>query len=197
MSRFDFLPDEVRSKLKTDPRHTSGNELLPAEVAATMYEHDRPIWTASQMQSALDTGHRTETVRDKLNTLDEIEVCDSMPANNGRIYWKSDDRSDWPLPPDVAVEGQQELTVTELLDPWYAKLGLIGLLGPAIAGIPLLIGIFVIAGTISIPVSGTEMLSLGMIAIVISYILLAYAGLLGIMQRVTGDRIDLHFFSSG
>jgi len=196
MSRFDSLPDDVRSKLKTDPRHTSGNELLPAEVAETMHEHDRPIWTASQMQSELDTTHRTETVRDKLNTLDEVEVCESMPANNGRIYWWNDDRSDWPIPPDVAVEGQQELTVTELLDPWYAKLGLIGLLGPAIAGLPLLIGIFVIAGTISLPVSGTELLSFGMIAILLSYILLAYAGLLGVVQQVTGDAINVDLFRS-
>lgn len=197
MSRFEPLPDDIRSKLKTDPRHTSGNELLPAEVAVTMYEHSRPIWTASQIHSELDTDHRTETVRDKLNTLDEVDVCESMPANNGRIYWWNDDRSDWPIPPDVAVDGQQELTVTELLDPWYAKLGVIGLLGPAVAGLPLLVGIFVIAGTISIPVSGTELLSFGMIAILLSYLLLAYAALLSVVQRVTGDATNLHLFSSG
>jgi hypothetical protein len=196
MSRFDLLPDDVRSKLKTDPRHTSGNELLPAEVALTMYENDRPIWTASQMQSELDTDHGKETVRTKLNALDEVDVCESMPANNGRIYWWNDDRSDWPIPPDVIVEGKQELTVDELLDPWYSKLGLIGLFGPAIAGIPLLVGIFAIGGTISIPVSGTELLSIGMIAIVLSYIFLAYAGLIGIAQWVTGNAIDMDFFSS-
>jgi hypothetical protein len=196
MSRFDSLPDEARSKLKTDPRHTSGNELLRAEVAETMHGHDRPIWTASQMQSELDTTYRTETVRDKLNTLDEVEVCSSMPANNGRIYWWNDTRSDWPIPPDVTVEGQQELTVAELIEPWYAKLGLIRLAGPAIAGLPLLVGIFVIAGTISIPVPGTELLSIGMIVILISYLLLTYAGLLGILQRVTGDAINLNFISS-
>jgi hypothetical protein len=197
MPRFDPLPDDVRSKLKTDPRHTSGNELLPAEVALTMYENDRPIWTASQMQSELTTGHGKETVRDKLNTLDEVEVCESMPANNGRIYWWNDDRSEWPIPPDVVVEGQQELTVAELLDPWYSKLALIGLLGPAFAGLPLLVGIFAIGGTISIPVSGTELLSIGMIAIVLSYLVLAYAGLIGIAQRATGNSMDMDFFGSG
>lgn len=191
MTRFESLPDDVRSRLKTDPRHTSGNELLPAEVALKMFENDRPIWTASQMQAELDTGHRKETVRDKLNTLDEVNVCESMPANNGRIYWWDDDRSDWPIPPDVVVEGQQDLTVAELLDPWYSKLGLLGLLGPALAGMPLLIGIFAISGTISIPVAGTELLSIGMIAIVLSYLLLAYAGLLGIAQWVAGDRFDI------
>lgn len=192
MSRFDPLPDEVRSRLKTDPRHTSGNELLPAEVALTMYEHDRPIWTASQMEAELTTGHKVETVRKKLNTLDEVDICESMPANNGRIYWWKDDRSNWPIPPDVVVEGRQELTVAQLLDPWYAKLGLIGLLGPALAGLPLLIGTFAISGTISIPVPATKLLSIGLIAIVLSYLLLAYAALLGIIQWVTSDAIDIY-----
>lgn len=196
MSRYDPLPNDVRSKLKTDPRHISGNELLPAEVALTMYKNDRPIWTASQMESELDTGHNKETVRKKLNTLDEVEICESMPANNGRIYWWNDDRSDWPIPPDVIVEGQQGLTVAELLDPWFSKLGLIGLLGPALAGIPLLVGIFIIGGTLSIPVSGTELLSLGMVAIIISYLLLAYAGLISIAKWTTGDTADTNFLSS-
>ena len=76
MARFDLLPDDVRSKLKTDPRHISGNELLPAEVALTMCKNDRPIWTASQMESELDTGHNKETVRKKLNTMTRLmRIC--------------------------------------------------------------------------------------------------------------------------
>ena len=196
MQQFENLPDDVCSKLKTDPRHTSGNELLPAEVAVTMHEHDRPIWTPSQMQAELTTGHGIETVRNKLKELDEIGVCDSMSANNGRIYWWDDERSDWPIPPDVVVEGQRELTVAELLDPWYAKLGLIGLLAPAIAGLPLIIGIFAIAGTISIPISGEELLSIGLTVIVLSYLLVVYSGLLGITQWTTGNMIDLTTFRS-
>lgn len=196
MSRFNSLPDDIRSKLKTDPRHTSGNELLPAEVALTMDENNRPIWTASQMRSELDTGHSKETVRDKLNKLDEVGVCESMPANNGRIYWWNDNRSNWPIPPDVVVEGQKDLTVAELLDPWYAKVGMIGLFGPAIAGLPLLIGVFAIGGTISVPVSGEELLAAGMVAIVLSYLILAYAGLIGMLQRATGGSIDMDPFGS-
>ena len=190
MSHFEALPEEVRSKLKTDPRYTSGNELLPAEVAATMYTHDRPVWTASQMQAELETGHGRETVRDKLNKLDELEICRSMSANNGRIYWWNDDRSDWSIPPDVVVEGQQELTVSELLSPWYAKVGLLGLLGPVIAGLPLLIGIFEIGGTISTPIPGTELLTWGMIIIIASYTLLLYACLIGGLYWTTGGVLE-------
>jgi hypothetical protein len=186
MSQSKILPEEVRSKLKTDPRYTSGNELLPAEVAATMYKHDRPVWTASQMQAELDTGHGRETVRDKLNKLDELEICRSMSANNGRIYWWNDNRSNWPIPPDVVVEGQQELTVSELLSPWYAKIGLLGLLGPVIAGLPLLVGIFEIGGTISTPIPGTELLTWGMTMIIASYTLLVYACLVGGLYWTTG-----------
>lgn len=196
MSKSETLPEEIRSKLKTDPRYTSGNELLPAEVAATMYKHDRPVWTASQMQAELDTGHGTETVRNKLNKLDELEICGSMSANNGRIYWWNDDRSDWPIPPDVVVEGQQALTVSELLSPWYAKMGVIGLFGPVIAGIPLLIGIFEIGGTISSPIPGTELLTWGMIIIIASYTLLVYACILGVVHWTTGEILGLNPFDS-
>lgn len=196
MSHFETLPNDVRSKLKTDPQYTSGNELLPAEVAVMMHEDERPIWTASQMHAELNTGHNVETVREKLNDLDEVNVCNSMRANNGRIYWWNDERSNWPIPSDVIVEGQQELTVAELLSPWYGKVGLVGLFGPAIAGLPLLVGVFAIGGTISTPISGTELLSHGLIAIVFSYLLLIYAGFLGIIQWATGATLDLKIFSS-
>jgi hypothetical protein len=73
---------------------------------------------------------------------------------------------------------------------------LVGFFGPALTGIPLLVGIIAISGTISIPVSGTELLSVGMIAIVLSCILLAYAGLIGIAQLATGNAIDMNIFSS-
>jgi hypothetical protein len=194
MSQFETLPEEVRSKLKTDPRYTSGNELLPAEVAATMYTHDRPVWTASQMQAELETGHGRETVRDKLNKLDELEICRSMSANNGRIYWWNDDRSNWPIPPDVVVEGQQELTVSELLSPWYAKLAILSLLGPTIAGLPLLVGIFDIGGTISSPVPGTELLTAGLIIIIASYTLLVYAFVIGAVHWTTGEIFKINLF---
>lgn len=196
MSQFDSLPEETRSKLKTDPRYTSGNELLPAEVASTMYEHERVIWTASQMESELETGHRTETVRDKLNKLDEVDVCRSMPANNGRIYWWNDERSKWPIPSDVVVEGQEELTVSELFNPWYAKLGILGLLGPLVAGIPLLIGLFVIDGAISVPIAAEELLTAGFVMIVGSYLVLIYAIVLGVVELVTGDKVNMSIFDA-
>lgn len=192
MTRYENLPDDARSKLKTDPRYVSGNELLPAEVALIIFEHDLPIWTASRMQAELSTGHGKETVRDKLKNLDEVDICNSMPANNGRIYWWNDDRSDWPIPPDVVVEGQRELTVADLLAPWYVKLGLLSLLGPAIAGLPIIIGIFAIGGTISIPISGSELLTLGLAVIIISYVLLVYSGLIGVIQWATGELVDMN-----
>ncbi|MFC7172450.1 hypothetical protein ACFQL0_01795 [Haloplanus litoreus] len=152
MTRFETLPEDAHAKLKTDPRHTNGNELLPATVATTMRGHDRPIWTASQMQAELDTGHGKETVRNKLNTLEEIGICASMRANGGRIYWWDDERSDWPLPPDVAVEGREGPTLAEVLDPWYAKVGLIGLLSPAVAGVPIVAGVLAVGGALSLPI---------------------------------------------
>jgi hypothetical protein len=191
MSQFDTLPDDIRAKLKTDPRQTSGNELLPAEVALMIYERERPLWTASQMRANLDTDHSVETVRDKLKHLDEIDICESMEANNGRVYWWNDERSDWPIPPDVTVE-EQGVTVAEVLTPWYAKLGVCGLAGPVIAGLFLVAGVFEIAGEIVLPVAGTDLLSIGLSAIIFSYLLLLYAGFMGLSQWITGDTIGLN-----
>lgn len=195
MTRFESLPENARARLKTDPRHTNGNELLPAAVAATMHEHDRPIWTASQMQAELDTGHGKETVRNKLNTLEEVGICGSMRANGGRIYWWNDERSDWPLPPDVAVEGRTGPVLTEVLDPWYVKVGLVGLLSPAVAGLPVVAGVLAVGGSLSVPVDGTELLSIGLIAIILSYILMAYAGLLIFVEWATDERVSLTWFA--
>jgi hypothetical protein len=66
-----------------------------------MYKREQPIWTASQMEDELETGYQTETVRNKLDQLEGSDICDSMPANNGRIYWLNHERSGWPIPPDV------------------------------------------------------------------------------------------------
>jgi hypothetical protein len=195
MTRFESLPEDARAKLKTDPRHTNGNELLPAAVATTMRDHDRPIWTASQMQAELDTGHGKETVRNKLNTLEEIGICASMRANGGRIYWWDDERSDWPLPPDVAVEGREGPTLAEVLDPWYAKVGLIGLLSPAVAGVPVVAGVLAVGGALSLPIEGSELLSMGLIAIVLSYVLMVYAGLLIFVEWATDERVSVTGFS--
>ncbi|GAB6860800.1 hypothetical protein ACFR97_00700 [Haloplanus litoreus] len=195
MTRFETLPEDAHAKLKTDPRHTNGNELLPATVATTMRGHDRPIWTASQMQAELDTGHGKETVRNKLNTLEEIGICASMRANGGRIYWWDDERSDWPLPPDVAVEGREGPTLAEVLDPWYAKVGLIGLLSPAVAGVPIVAGVLAVGGALSLPIEGSELLSMGLIAIVLSYVLMVYAGLLIFVEWATDERVSVTGFT--
>lgn len=116
MSRFDALPDNVHSKLKTDIRYISGDELLPAEVAKVMYTHERPIWTASQMRNKLESSHGKETVRKKLGKLEELGICDSMEANNGRIYWLDTEQSHWPLPPDIEHDDELRAELAEMED---------------------------------------------------------------------------------
>lgn len=196
MSQFDALPEDVHSKLKTDIRHVSGDELLPAQVAEVMYENERPFWTAAQMRAQLETGHEKETVRNKLQKLDEIGICDSEEANTGRIYWLADERSEWPIPPDVVIEGERQLTVAELLNPWYAKLAVLGILGPSLAGLPLLLGILEIGGSLSLPISGSLLLTLGLFLIIFSYTALVYAGIMGIFQRFASGSVDIEDLGS-
>lgn len=57
---------------------------------------------------ASHTGKTTQTTRKRLQELEALGILNSAPGANGRIYWINDEHSDWPIPPDVDVEGVDE-----------------------------------------------------------------------------------------
>jgi hypothetical protein len=192
MSRFENLPEEVEKRLKTDTRYVSGNELLPAEVAEVMYAADRPWFTVDQMNSEFNHRYHQDTVRDKLSKLRELEIVESQSVGKPDIYYLNDDRSEWPIPPDVEVEAERtEPTLSEFLSPWYIQLGLVGLLGPALGGVILIVGSFAAAGVISIPPSITNVISLGLTISIISYILLLISVVLGVLNRTMNSEYSI------
>jgi hypothetical protein len=71
-----------------------------------------------------------------LDDLEERGILASEAAGGGRIYWINNDKSAWPIPPDVEVEPiRDELTVSELLDRQpiqFAVVGIILMIGGAL-----------------------------------------------------------------
>lgn len=86
---------------------------------------------------AVELDMSKQGVHNRLATLEELDVLDSAPGANGRIYWLRDDRSNWPVPPDVAVVVVYQVArffeaVVFALSLLVLGLG-VGSLGPGIA----------------------------------------------------------------
>ncbi|WP_135536146.1 hypothetical protein [Halostella pelagica] len=107
------LPDRIESKLLPP---NNRNNLTKQPVALELYHGDRPYYSVTQMQAALDSKHSEDTVRDRLNDLVELDIAETDQVNNGEIYYFDHEDSDWPVPTDAEVEPERtEPTVTEFL----------------------------------------------------------------------------------
>lgn len=114
------LPDDLAPKVEFDEQY----EVQDHHVVEVFLQSEPPYLSVGQVAAELDMSK--QGVRNRLATLEELDVLDSAPGANGRIYWLQDDRSDWPIPPDVAVESvSDETTVAELWARRHVKLGVL------------------------------------------------------------------------
>jgi hypothetical protein len=161
-----------------------------------MYAANRPWFTVDQMNSEFNHQYHPDTVRDKLSKLRELEIVESKSVGKPDIYYLNDDRSEWPIPPDVEVEAKRtEPTLSEFFSLWYVQLGLVGLLGPVLAGTILIVASFAAAGVISLPVSTTETISLGLTIIILSYVLLLISVIMGVLDRTENSNYGSSWMS--
>ncbi|MFB6070512.1 MAG: hypothetical protein ABEJ76_05755 [Halanaeroarchaeum sp.] len=120
------LPEWIEDKLEfnTDRR------LQQRHVAEVFFEEDeRPFLTRRQVQSRLKGDYTRGPVIERLKELVEIGVLENDPQSGGDLYWLSNDKSEWPIPPDVTVEPvEDEMTVSEFfsLESIQVTLGGIG-----------------------------------------------------------------------
>ncbi len=111
------LPDDVAAKVEFDEQY----EVQDHHIVAVFLRADAPYRSVGQVAAELDMSK--QGVRNRLATLEELAVLDSAPGANGRIYWLRDERSDWPIPPDVEVTPvDDDLTVPELWSRRHVKL---------------------------------------------------------------------------
>lgn len=176
----DDLPDWIASKIG-EPNNR--NDLTKRPVALELYHGERPYYSVTQMQAELDSDHSEDTVRDRLDDLTELDIADTDQVNNGKIYYLDDPDSEWPVPTDVDVEPERtEPTVSEFFGRGSVKMAALGVAVTVVSGLVILLGAYEAANRIALPVSGTNLLATGLAAIIFSWVLFIWAGLLWVLN---------------
>lgn len=183
------LPEWVAARI--DPA-TSETDLPQRHVAAEFVHGDRPYYSVSQMHAALGSDVGQETVAARLAELVERGVLATETVNDGAIYWLENEASEWPIPPDVAVESTADaVTLAEWREQLHVRIAaaavLIAITGTAIT----LVGAFQAAGRVGLPVDANVVIGLGVAGLVLGLIVLVYAGVFWVYESpaVTVDRI--------
>lgn len=124
----DWIEERIEVVNRRDVQdHHIVNEFVEAD--------DTPFLTVSGLEGSLDLGK--EQLRNRLGELEEKRVLDSRQGANGRLYWIQDDRSEWPIPPDVEVVSEEEVetTVSEFVARPHVKLAGVAISAGFIEGI--------------------------------------------------------------
>lgn len=176
----DDIPEWIEDRLEFDP----GKEVQDSHIVRVFLDSDRPYLTRKQVENEI--GLSSQETRDRLLDLEERGLLRSEAAGGGRIYWIDDEKSAWPIPPDVEVEPvTDELTVAEVFSRQPVQFAAVGIL-VMIAG-ALLTTLFVVALAydISLVLFETEQLLLWAIMAVFVGIAFCFGGLtVWAMERV-------------
>lgn len=174
------LPDWIESRIDTTDYDL---DLTQGHVALEFVHGDRPFYNVTKMHAALGQNVSDDTVRSRMDELHERDVLARRKVNNGNIYWLNQPESNWPIPPDVEVEPEQdELTVNEWRQKPSVQMAagsiLLAIIGTAVT----LIGTFQSGGYYQLPFAATEIIAVGLTAGIVSYLGLFLAGLLWIFD---------------
>lgn len=177
----DELPDWVASRIE-EPNYNK--DLTQRGVAQEFVHGDRPFYNVSQMHAALGGSVSDDTVRSRLKELNERDVLQLQEVNNGKIYWLDMPESNWPIPPDVDVEPKTtEITLSEWRSQTHIQTAaasiLIAILGTAVT----LVGVFQTGGYYQLPISGSELITYGLSAALMSYVGLFASGAMWIFAQ--------------
>lgn len=166
------LPDWILNRLELNPRV----ELTQRAVIEIIYHGNRPFYNVRRVKGELEDEYDRDTVRARLNELVELGVLRSEQINRGDIYWLNNDKSDWPVPPDVTVETVDEsLRVSELMSRWYTEVAAIAILTIIFGSAVIWVGTLGLLDVVTLPFPSAESISVGLTSILLSYILIGTA----------------------
>lgn len=124
------VPDWIDEMIAFD----SQRDVQDHHIVEIFQKADRPFLSRRRVETEL--GMSDEGARQRLLDLEELGVLDSCSAAGGRIYWIYDEKSDWPIPPDVRVEPVEDmLTVSELTDRSEVQYGLLAVLAAMVGSV--------------------------------------------------------------
>jgi hypothetical protein len=174
------LPDWVETRIDTPD---SNRSITQYQVVKEFVKGDRPYYNVSRMHAAVGGNVSTDTVQSRMDELVERDVLKSEKVNNGYIYWLDDEDSDWPIPPDVAVEPEHsEPTVSEWKSNGYVQLAAFSLTIVVIGTAVTLLGTFQAGGFYRTPWEASEIIAVGLSAGIVSYFGLLLSGLLWVFD---------------
>lgn len=183
------LPEWVENRLE----HDNNRDLQQRHVAEVIVNSDRPYYNVRFVRAELRGDFDKDTVRSRLDELAEQGVLNTELINRGNIYWLNRSESDWPVPKDVEVgPSSDEPTVTEFFSRIYVLFASVGFLGTAIAGVVVWLGTLQSGGSITLPWSATELLTIGLLIMLASYLAIFTSMIVWILEKGIGD-LDREF----
>lgn len=123
------LPEWIETRLDEN----LDRDLRQRQVVEVIYDAEEPYLSRTEIQQRAseraDTTFDKSTVIDRLTELVEQRVLKSDEVCGGLIYWIYDERSAWPIPPDIGQveEVSDEMTVQEFFSSFPVFIGVIGI----------------------------------------------------------------------
>lgn len=183
MSTDRELPKWIETRIDAE---NFSRDLTQRHVATEFVHGDRPYYNKTKMHAAVGNEVSPDTVKSRLEELDEREVLESEQINNGTIYWLNDDRSNWPIPTDTEVSPiepeDSELTISEWRQKLYVQTASVSLILAIVGTAITLLGTFQTTGAYSLPFAASEIIGQGLSLGIFSYIGLLLAGVLWIFD---------------
>jgi len=181
------LPEWIEDRLEFD----HNRELQQHHVAEILVHGGRPYYTIRRIRADLEGEFDRDTIRTRLSEMEELGVIKQESVNNGTVYWLNRKESEWPIPPDVKVEGDaNETTVREFIAQPYVQIFALGVFFATASGIVIWYGALQSVGAVSSPFSETRLLSYGLTTILSSYLAIVTAVLVWVLQKALGT-IDI------
>lgn len=166
------VSETVEEKIEFKP----GRDLQQRPVVDVFLESDRPYLTRRQVQAALKGNHSRGTVIDRLTELTEVGVLKHDDLKGGGIYWLNNDKSDWPIPPDVEVEPRSdERTISEFFALQSVRTSVLGIGGILLSSILIWLGGSFAAAGISHPYfQPSDLIAFGLLTTLLGWVLFGY-----------------------
>lgn len=171
----DWIDDQISFK--------SNRDVQDRHIIEVFLESDRPYLSRSQIQTAV--GLSDQGTRDRLRNLEERGIIDQDAVADSRVYWVHNEKSSWPIPPDVEVEpARNEPTISEFFGQTYVLYGVVAVAATMVGS--LLVSVFTIAVGYNLPVpfvQVNQLLLWGIVAVGIGYVFVIGSALLWIWDR--------------
>lgn len=147
------IPEWIDDKIGFDPQR----DVQDKSIVKVFLDTNQPYLSSRRVSSEI--GMTKAGASPRLEELVEIGVLDSKSAAGGRIYWIQDERSNWPIPPDITVAaGKNDVTVRGILESVHGIYGVIAVGSTMFSSLIFSAYVFLSSANVSAPIVGNSTL---------------------------------------